>query len=310
MLIHFNEYCLKREERETSDRKCYVWNAKSLMLSSSLVAMRYRGKEQTKDQFKALVDMLIHAYNGSNYEALVKQCVDDGHCKSEENAQLLTITDAIFSLSVGIRGGWLIKLLDYTKYEKAMESIAKGLKILTEHGYFKEINGFLAVQDKDKAIWYHVVFVAKGTSFYRAYHSAYKTIECYSKATGPTGDLLIFKYEEPISYQPMCLAGPASTPYEDRSFELKLKIDDEFGVPVAICRTINLKDNVYKISVGLTGRSHSLSLAQWRFPLCIVLTARTLEDALSKLHHTITNRGIKLVDFDHFKEAVKNAKEY
>ncbi len=309
MLIHFNEYCLKREERETSDRKCYVWNAKSLMLSSSLVAMRYRGKEQTKDQFKALVDTLIHAYNGSNYEALVKQCVDDGHCKSEENAQLLTITDAIFSLSVGIRGGWLIKLLDYTKYEQAMEGIAKGLRILAEHGYFKEINGFLSVQDKDKAIWYHVVFVAKDTSFYQAYHSAYKTMDCYAKATGPTGDLFIFRYEEPVSYQPMCLAGTSST-YEDRSLDLRIKIDNEFGVPVTICRTTDLKENVYKIHVGLSGRTHSLAISQWRFPLCIVLTAPTLHEALSKLHHIIINRGINLVDFEHFKEAVKNAKEY
>jgi len=309
MQIHFNHYTTKPSVKEKKERGRNLNPAEGDFLSDPVVSSFSKGVEQTEEGFKKIVNTLCETFGAKeSYEDILSKCISDAHCKDEKDILRVTLTDDIFSLVVIKNGHWLAKILDYEHYERAMQSIVKGLTVLTKQGFFTRVAGVYGVQDGKTEIYFHVVFVPKGDFYYEAYHSTYNSIDCYAKATGPNGDLFVFKYEMPIFFSSADYFIPKVSPFEDRSFEIKFDDKGKKSVPLMIMKTKELKDNFYVVKVGLSGRTHSTWIAMWNFPLCVVFTAKTLEEALSKLHGVISNRGLVFADYEKLKEAVLNAK--
>jgi hypothetical protein len=311
MHIHFNQHGIKLVEKETKERRLEpLFFSKNELLGSALTSFHSRGIELSEEKFKKIFAELCKAFSvRADYSLTLSQCVSDGHCKNETDVNSVAITDGIFSIRIRKDGLWTAKILDYGRYDEAINSIIKALSVLTVQGFFKQVQGVFAVQDGNTEIYFHTVFAPKGSFYYRAYHSAYDKIQCYAKTQGPNGDLFVFKYEMPRFFSSVSYYSPKESPFEDGSFELMIgNSGEKEQVPFKIMKTKDLKENFYLVKVGLSGRTHSSTILEWRFPLCVVFTAKSIDEALSKLHYMITNRGLTFVDYDKFKEAVLNAK--
>lgn len=249
----------KMTVKQTKERKFpYAEQYLNTQLYSSEVYIEYKAEEQTDEQFNNITTALQSTYGLQPASA----------------KERLTITDQTFSIYIQKNGVWGIKLLDYSKYEHAIDEIIKGLKTLIETGFLKRLKGVLQVQDRQEIIHYHFLILNPDDTLYKLHHHAFESIECYAKKKGTKADLFVFKYTEPVSN---CVV--------ERKFELETQ---ETHIPVEVERC----ENTVKVRAGLSG-DHDIHTATWQNPLSMVFAAKTEEEALNKLLTAISNRNLK-----------------